>query len=52
MGASDWSATHRDVSEGGASEAADVSPEAVTHAVEAEAGMEAVSEAQHALTHT
>ena len=52
MEASDWSITHGDVGEGGASEAADVSPEAVAHAVEAEAGVEAVGEAQQALTHT
>ena len=30
--------THGDVGEGGAGKAADVGPEAVTHAVEAEAG--------------
>ena len=53
MGASHWrSVTYGDASEGGAGEAADVSPEAVTHAVEAEAGVEAVGETQHALTHT
>ena len=54
MQASDWSLqiTHGDVCESGACEAADVRPEAVTHAVEAEAGMEAVGQAQQALTHT
>ena len=53
MGASHWrSVTHGDVGEGGTGEAADVSPEAVTHAVEAEAGMEAVGETKQALTHT
>ena len=44
--------THGDVCEGGAGEAADVGAEAVTHAVEAEAGVEAVGQAQHTLTHT
>ena len=44
--------THGDVGEGGAGEAADVGAEAVTHAVEAEAGVEAVSQAQQTLTHT
>ena len=44
--------THGDVCEGGAGEAADVGAEAVTHAVEAEAGVEAVGQAQQTLTHT
>ena len=44
--------THGDVGEGGAGEAADVGAEAVTHAVEAEAGVEAVGQAQQTLTHT
>lgn len=41
-----------DVGEAGAGEAADVRPEAVTHAVEAEAGVEPVGEAEQGVAHT